>query len=65
MSYKMEFKSIKESLATPIEQLISIDGRFKPAFAKRDKKQTMTELVFLNVYGAPESIPRNEFRQPM
>jgi hypothetical protein len=24
-----------------------------------------TELVFLNVYGAQESIPRNEFRQPM
>jgi hypothetical protein len=23
------------------------------------------ELVFLNVYGAPEWIPRNEFRQPM
>jgi hypothetical protein len=23
------------------------------------------ELVFLNMYGAPESIPRNEFRQPM
>ena len=23
-----------------------------------------TELVFLNVYGAPESVPRNEFRQP-
>jgi hypothetical protein len=23
------------------------------------------KLVFLNVYGAPESIPRNEFRQPM
>jgi hypothetical protein len=23
-----------------------------------------TETVFLNVYGAPESIPRNEFRQP-
>jgi hypothetical protein len=22
------------------------------------------ELVFLNVYGAQESIPRNEFRQP-
>jgi hypothetical protein len=21
--------------------------------------------VFLNVYGAPELIPRNEFRQPM
>jgi hypothetical protein len=24
-----------------------------------------TELVFLNVYGAQESILRNEFRQPM
>ncbi len=24
-----------------------------------------TEPVFLNVYGAPESIPRNEFRQTM
>jgi hypothetical protein len=23
------------------------------------------ETVFLNVYGAPESIPRYEFRQPM
>jgi hypothetical protein len=22
-------------------------------------------LVFLNVYGAPELMPRNEFRQPM
>jgi hypothetical protein len=27
-----------------------------------DKK---SEPVFLNVYGAQESIPRNEFRQPM
>jgi hypothetical protein len=24
-----------------------------------------TEPIFLNVYGAQESIPRNEFRQPM
>jgi hypothetical protein len=24
-----------------------------------------TEPVFLNVYGAQESIPTNEFRQPM
>ncbi len=30
------------------------------AFYKSDP-----ELVFLNVYGAPESIPKNEFRQPM
>jgi hypothetical protein len=27
--------------------------------------QFTPELVFLNVYGAPESIPRNEFRQPV
>jgi hypothetical protein len=26
------------------EELISDGGRFKPAFAKRDKKQTMTDL---------------------
>ncbi len=26
---------------------------------------TAAEPVFLNVYGAPELIPRNEFRQPM
>ncbi len=25
----------------------------------------LPEPVFLNVYGAQESIPRNEFRQPM
>ncbi len=30
----------------------------------RDSKW-LTEPVFLNVYGAQESIPRNEFRQPM
>jgi hypothetical protein len=24
-----------------------------------------TEHIFLNVYGSQESIPRNEFRQPM
>jgi hypothetical protein len=27
--------------------------------------QTLPELVLLNVYGAPELMPRNEFRQPM
>ncbi len=28
-------------------------------------KNFSTELVFLNVYGAQELIPRSEFRQPM
>jgi hypothetical protein len=27
------------------------------------KSYSLSEPVFLNVYGAPESIPRNEFRQ--
>jgi hypothetical protein len=31
-----------------------------------DRKKTMqSEAVFLNVYGAKELIPRNEFLQPM
>ncbi len=29
------------------------------------RNSTNTEPVFLNVYGAQELIPRNEFRQPM
>jgi hypothetical protein len=37
--------------------------------AEEEKKQFRrhkpVEPVFLNVYGAQESIPRNEFRQPM
>jgi hypothetical protein len=29
------------------------------------KQEEESEPVFLNVYGAQESIPRNKFRQPM
>jgi hypothetical protein len=29
------------------------------------KEEEYTEPVFLNVYGAQESIPRHQFRQPM
>jgi hypothetical protein len=29
------------------------------------QKVTKTKHVFLNIYGTQESIPRNEFRQPM
>jgi hypothetical protein len=28
-------------------------------------KRMEAEPVFLNIYGAQESIPRNQFRQPM
>jgi hypothetical protein len=33
--------------------------------AMRYHLSRQSEPVFLNVYGAQESIPRNEFRQPM
>ncbi len=35
---------------------------YTPSF---HRNYNSTEPVFLNVYGAPELIPRNEFRQPM
>jgi hypothetical protein len=31
------------------EQLISNGGRFKPAFAEREKKQTMIDLLMRNL----------------
>jgi hypothetical protein len=33
--------------------------------ARNQETPKNPEPVFLNVYGAQESIPRNEFRQPM
>jgi hypothetical protein len=34
-------------------------------FSGKNKHKVQTEPVFLHVYGAPELIPRNDFRQPM
>ncbi len=39
-----------------------ISGKFRKCWKSLIQS---TEPVFLNVYGAQESIPRNEFRQPM
>ncbi len=62
------------------EGKISFDCLFKQAGGARRREEvhlerqcpahnwflySKTEPVFLNVYGAQESIPRNEFRQPM
>jgi hypothetical protein len=41
-----------------------VDGAKKVA-DKRALPTTRVQPVFLNVYGVQESIPRNEFRQPM
>ncbi len=48
--------------------------RKKKTYKRQDKREEKkggrrkllnSEPVLLNVYGAPELIPRNEFRQPM
>ncbi len=39
--------------------------RFNPSLSPLYFSSAYSEPVFLNVYGAQESIPRNEFRQPM
>jgi hypothetical protein len=42
-------------------------AKTRPSFSLRFSLDCVSssEPVFLNVYGAPELIPRNEFRQPM
>ncbi len=50
-------------LVVPARQLMLPSGPVREPYARVD--YITPELVFLNVYGAPESIPRNEFRQPM
>jgi hypothetical protein len=43
-----------------------LDGKFTTQVGKLPLCTLFcTEPVFLNVYGAQKSIPRNEFRQPM
>jgi hypothetical protein len=44
------------------KSLLSDDDIKKSSFLH---EKTDSEPVFFNVYGAQESIPRNEFRQPM
>ncbi len=43
----------------------SWEGGGKNKTTAKDEGFFYSEPVFLNVYGAQESIPRNEFRQPM
>ena len=45
----------------PIERIHLPD----PAEVTSDKLRKRSEPVLLNVYGAPELMPRNEFCQPM
>jgi hypothetical protein len=58
--------SAKAGLNLPHRQKKLMIFPFQPGghFVQESKKQNYILLVFLNVYGAPESIPRNEFRQP-
>jgi hypothetical protein len=43
------------------ESIPSLAGRYDSPICRTD----LREPVFLNVYGAPELIPRNEFRETM
>ncbi len=51
----------------PVFFFFQIEPSHSPKFEWPDDtfNSKYTEPVFLNVYGAQESIPRNEFRQPM
>jgi hypothetical protein len=42
-----------------------VPGAIHPLFPSDVMGDLTPELVLLNVYGAPELIPRNEFRRPM
>ncbi len=57
-------------LPLPAVRDFTRDGRWSTYDESVRKKRgggicAETETVFLNEYGAPESIPRNEFRQSM
>jgi hypothetical protein len=49
------------------DNFVNCSGTLTPAFSRLRTVIPLphAEPVFLNVYGAQESIPRNEFRQPM
>jgi hypothetical protein len=47
------------------EESLVLDMVFLPGNRSNIKIDQESEPVFLNVYGAQESIPRNEFFQPM
>ncbi len=45
--------------------LLSSEAQTLSEAIRHEREISTAEPVFLNVYGAQESIPRNEFRQPM
>jgi hypothetical protein len=64
------YRNPKERVVLPIRVLQwtadDLEGLMIPLFTVTQRiPPREAESVFLNVYGAQESIPRNEFRQPM
>jgi hypothetical protein len=61
--HRVFFISLPSTCLFPVPGLILI--KFTFFITVLSGYQKSTQPVFLNVYGAPELIPRNEFRQPM
>jgi hypothetical protein len=55
----------KEHEDTKIQPELMYSYFYKTGIGHHSRGELSTEPVFLKVYGAQESIPRNEFRQPM
>jgi hypothetical protein len=55
-------KNIEELMSEAAHASVVFSSVLPPSL---DKAALYPEPVFLNVYGAQESIPRNEFRQPI
>ncbi len=59
-------KETEQYWSTRMLNKISVEGAARNNLLCRlYNVQARAEPVLLNVYGAPELIPRNEFRQPM
>ncbi len=57
--------TVRMELLYRMKQIHSLVAQIQHANSFLCLSSANAELVFLNVYGASESIPRNEFRQPM
>jgi hypothetical protein len=53
------------SFKDDVTGILLLGVSFMAVWERNSPSQLFPEPVFLNVYGAQESIPRNKFRQPM
>jgi hypothetical protein len=63
LTANVKFATVLDSIPAYSDTLESEGRQIKQYLIKYNKNSS--EPVLLNVYGAPELIPRNKFRQPM